>query len=114
MDPMLAFASATALLRIPVVSNSVEKYFDLRIQIRTYVKFYGPVGLTLPFLCSFDTWQLAHKILGIHDGKIVLDFLSAQIAQANMVAVTVVCMLMLSIVCLIIRAPRERSWLKLQ
>lgn len=47
------------------------------------------MGAVLPFLCSFDAWQLVKKTLETDDDKILLNFVSAQIAQANMVAVTV-------------------------
>lgn len=74
---------------IPLVLSGIEKTSDFRFQALKYIEIYGPLGALLPLLCSSDAWQLAEKILKTTDDKMVLSFVSAQIAQANMVAVTV-------------------------
>lgn len=75
---------------VPLLLSAIENFTDFNFQTLRYVKIYGPLGALLPLLCSPDAWQLAEKILKADDDKIVLDFVAAQIAQANMVAVTVI------------------------
>lgn len=81
--------AGVVLAVVPFVLSSIEKSSDFRFQTLRYVKIYGPLGALLPLLCGSDAWRLAEKILKTQDDKTVLDFVSAQIAQANMVAVTV-------------------------
>ena len=73
---------------VPLVLSGIEKSSELRFSALKYTMLYGPLGALLPLLCSSDVWLLAEKILKTDDEKMVLSFVSAQIAQANMVAVT--------------------------
>ena len=73
----------------PGLLSTVETISAIDAQSRVYIQLYGRVGALLPLLCSSDAWQLVKKTLETDDDKILLDFVSAQIAQANMVAVTV-------------------------
>ena len=73
---------------VPLVLSGIEKSSEFRFSALKYTKLYGPLGAVLPLLCSSDVWLLAEKILKTDDERMVLNFVSAQIAQANMVAVT--------------------------
>lgn len=77
------------LALFPLLLSGIEKLSDFRSQIFKYDEVYGPLGALLPLFCSSDAWQLAEKILKTNDDKMVLDFVTAQVAQANMVGVTV-------------------------
>lgn len=82
--------AGVVLAVVPFVLSSIEKSTDFKFQTSRYVEIYGPLGALMPLLCGSDAWLLAEKILKADDDKIVLDFVAAQIAQANMVAVTVI------------------------
>ena len=90
----MSFASAGVSLTglvlaiSPLVLSSIKGVAELRHSALKYTKLYGPAGAWLPLLCSSDVWLLAEKILKTDNEKMVLSFVSAQIAQANMVAVT--------------------------
>lgn len=73
----------------PGLLSAVETISAIDAQSRVYIQLYGRVGALLPLLCSSDAWQLVKKTLETDDDEILLNFVSAQIAQANMVAVTV-------------------------
>lgn len=66
----------------------IELSSDFRWQVREWVKLYGRHGRVLPLLFNMKVWQHADHMLKVNDEKIFLDFVGAQIDQANMVAVT--------------------------
>ena len=86
MDPVSL--TGFGLNLFPLVLTSIKILSEYRVQTPKYIKLYGPFGALLFFLCSSDAWLLAEKILKTSDNKMVMNFVSAQIAQANMVAVT--------------------------
>ena len=87
MDPLSFFSVIEAVS--PGLRYALEIIPAIKAQSRVYMQLYGPVGALLPLFCSSDAWQLVKKTLETDDDKILLNFVSAQIAQANMVAVTV-------------------------
>ena len=95
-----------------LVLSTFKEYSELRFNTLRYYEIYGPVGVLLPMLCSSDAWRLAEKILKTQDDKTVLDFVAAQVAQANMVAVTVGTVWPCYEVKLIACSRREQSWHK--
>ena len=88
-DSALASLPGVIAAFSPGLTNLVKSISATKTQASLYSQLYGPVGIVLPFFASSDAWQLVKKTLETDDDKILLNFVSAQMAQANMVAVTV-------------------------
>ena len=94
MDPSSIVSTVSIGVRvigaISGVRALVSRFRRSIAQRLEFQEIYGTTaGLFLMSLCSPEAWHAAQKILQTEDSKMCLDFISAQIAQANMVAVTV-------------------------
>ena len=70
MDP-LSFTSSLIEAVSPGLRYALETFPAIKAQSRVYRQLYGPVGALLPFLCSYDAWQLVKKTLETDDDKIL-------------------------------------------